>query len=237
MTEQTASVGPSVKMPGGDTPQWWQDASPAQHQAWLRVDSELAEQLGTSRPYVHGPWVGSCPGSERGHGLTASSVHAGGCCGRWDEARAAALQEGRGEPTEIDRLMATDPPAARLAMAQQRLDAARSAGAYPQQIEQLEMRVRAAEAGAAAVHPEAAPTARPPALETGSRGERYLDTSASTPGWAPPAAMQRRAADERPGSVQGFLCGTPDARARRPGCRVRRRVCGCRSSAGHRQLR
>jgi hypothetical protein len=186
MTEPQQSGGPSVKMPGGDTPQWWTDVSPEQRAAWTRLDGELAEQLGTSRPYVHGPWVGSCPGSERGHGLTASSAHAGGCCGRWDEVRAAALAEGRGEPTEIDRLMATDPPAARLAMAQARVAAAEAAGAYPQQIEQLQMRVRACEAGVADAHANGegrVPPARHPGLETGSRGERHLDTSA---GWAIP---------------------------------------------------
>lgn len=173
MTEQQASGGPSVKQPGGPTPEWWRVAAPDQREAWLRLDRELAEELGTARPYVNGPWVGTCPGSEGPrHGLSASSTHAGGCCSQWGHARTEAIEAGRAEVTEIDRLMATDPAAGRVAIAKQKLDLARSADAYPQQIEQLEMRVRAAEAGAR--------------LDTGSRGERYMDTQAPVAGWAPP---------------------------------------------------
>jgi hypothetical protein len=189
MTEQQASSGPSVKQqPGGETPQWWREATPERREAWLRLDRELAEQLGTARPYAHGPWVGTCPGSESGHGLTASPAYAGGCCSRWGKARTAAIYEGRAEITEIDRLMATDPGAGRLAVARQKLEQARSTGAYPNQIEQLEMRVRACEVAVETAHTGVGPArGKPSGLDTGARGERYMDTQAPVAGLAAPA--------------------------------------------------
>ena len=125
-----------------------------------------------------------------------ASAHAGGCCTRWDEARATALKEGRGEPTEVDRLMVNDPPAARLAMAQQRLDRAHAAGAYPQQIEQLQMRVRACEAGVESARGQAP-------LQPGTRGWRPAAGANAT--WTPPSSHQagpRRAGTPRQAAEQ-----------------------------------
>jgi hypothetical protein len=52
------------------------------------TDAELAARLGLARPYTSGPNVGRCPGgAEYGHGMTLTTVHAGGCCAAWDAAR------------------------------------------------------------------------------------------------------------------------------------------------------
>lgn len=94
---------PAVTLPGGDTPQWWQEAAPEQKEAWGRLDTELAAELNLERPYTRGPNVGSCPGSgSYGHGLTMRSTHFG-CCDRWDATREQALADGRGVPTDADR--------------------------------------------------------------------------------------------------------------------------------------
>jgi hypothetical protein len=62
-------------------------------------DVELAERLGLSRPYASGPNVGKCPGgAEYGHGMSLTTVHAGGCCAQWDQARAEAGPGRASEP-------------------------------------------------------------------------------------------------------------------------------------------
>jgi hypothetical protein len=136
--------GPSIER-APDTleepPDWWREASRAQQVAWARMDKELAEQLRLDRPYVMGPRIGQCPGSGGyGHGLTAVACH-GGCCARWDAAREQALADGRGEPTEIDQLMADDPLAGWLAQAQATLSEVRDSGGPVWRIDQWERAV------------------------------------------------------------------------------------------------
>ena len=95
---------PSIKLPGGNTPQWWQDAAPEQKEAWRRMDTALAAELGLERPYAHGPHLGTCPGAgSYGHGLTMRTTHGGTCCERWDTARKAAIASGLAVPTDADR--------------------------------------------------------------------------------------------------------------------------------------
>jgi hypothetical protein len=55
------------------------------------TEQETAARLGLGSPYhPYGPMAGQCPGSaEYGHGLTATTVHAG-CCQTWADARADA---------------------------------------------------------------------------------------------------------------------------------------------------
>jgi hypothetical protein len=116
-----------IKQANPQTPGWWTTATPEQRQAWKRMDTELARQLGYDRPYTHGPHVGTCPGaagSGRGLGLTASTVHAG-CCSRWAEAREAAIASGLAEPNAEDRAV-TAADVARWEAAQERR--ARTAG-------------------------------------------------------------------------------------------------------------
>lgn len=51
-------------------------------------DAELAARLGLGRPYLSGPNAGTCPGSaEYGHGMSLTTVHSGGCCAAWEQAR------------------------------------------------------------------------------------------------------------------------------------------------------
>jgi hypothetical protein len=55
------------------------------------TEAETAERLGLTRPYTNGPNVSNCPGgAEYGHGMSLTTVHAGGCCQAWDAARAEA---------------------------------------------------------------------------------------------------------------------------------------------------
>jgi hypothetical protein len=104
--EVAKSAGaPLIKQASPQAPGWWTAATPEQKQAWKRMVTDLARQLGYDRPYTHGHHVGTCPGvagSGRGRGLTASTVHAG-CCSRWDEAREAAIGRGLAEPNDEDR--------------------------------------------------------------------------------------------------------------------------------------
>ena len=54
-------------------------------------DAALARRLGLGRPYTSGPRVGRCPGgAEYGHGMSLTTVHAGGCCAEWDRGHQAA---------------------------------------------------------------------------------------------------------------------------------------------------
>ncbi len=57
-------------------------------------EAETAARLGLSRPWAPGaPSAGRCPGgAEYGHGMTLTTVHAGGCCTTWDQARIAAAE-------------------------------------------------------------------------------------------------------------------------------------------------
>ena len=81
--------------------------------------------------------------------------HAGSCCDRWDAARTRALADGRGQPTQIDRLMVSDPPAGRLATAQQELARARQADTAAWRLAHLEGIVQARQAAVGAGELEA----------------------------------------------------------------------------------
>jgi hypothetical protein len=128
--QERANDGPSIQRTGvlGQPPEEVRAETPEQTVARKRADTELADALGLDAPIKLGADVGQCPGSGGyGHGLTAVTVHSGRCCARWDEARAAAIAAGAYEPTALDKLMVTDPAAARLEIARNRSTRPRTA--------------------------------------------------------------------------------------------------------------
>jgi hypothetical protein len=92
-----------VRHQDGGPPDWVREETEIQRPMRMGIERELADRLGMSRPYALGPLVGSCPGSERGHGLTMTSVHGGRCCERWDTERAKLLGPVRGQRQEQEQ--------------------------------------------------------------------------------------------------------------------------------------
>ena len=182
MTEQQQdTAGPAVMQPGGDTPQWWREASAEQHGSMAAAGPRAGRAAGHRQAVRPRPVGRDLPGQR---GTAARAV--GLLVARGRLLQALGRGPGGGDlrgPGRANR----DRPAhghrpgrGQAGHGSAEAGAGPRAGAYPQQVEQLQMRVRACEAGVAAAHPG-----------TGSRGERYMDTGVPMPGWAPPGRRRR----------------------------------------------
>lgn len=72
------------------------------------TEAQTAMRLGLSAPWQHPDRAGTCPGgAEYGHGLTLTTVHAGGCCDSWAAARAEATRAADGPEARREAVAVT----------------------------------------------------------------------------------------------------------------------------------